>query len=152
VNFKLYARIVVKVRCLVNSGVRQPSNITAERKDVMTVANLEWGTFAGVEVPLACDLQAIPQQERVEHLALADRLYGRLARERRVEEDGVAFRFDAADYDAVTRYVANERLCCSFVRFEIVVAPNHGPIWLRVAGGEEMSALMQELTLAGAEG
>lgn len=118
----------------------------------MRVSNVEWGTFAGVEIPLACELQAIPQDERADHLLLADRLYGTLARERRVQGDAVAFRFDAADYPSVVRYVANERLCCSFVRFEIELTPNHGPIWLRVAGGAEMSALMQELKLAGAEG
>lgn len=116
----------------------------------MTVTNLEWGTFAGVEVPLACDLQAIPDAERAEHLLLADRLYGTLARERRVEEDTVAFRFDAEDYSSVVQYVSNERRCCAFVRFAIEVTPNHGPVWLRVAGGDEMSALMQELKLAGA--
>lgn len=52
--------------------------------------------------------------------------------------DGYAFRFPG-DADWVARlaeFIAFERACCQFFTFELTFAPELGPIWLSVRGGE----------------
>jgi hypothetical protein len=36
----------------------------------------------------------------------------------------------------VVRFVAAERLCCPFLRFELVVSPERGPLRLSITGPE----------------
>ncbi|MGH7703918.1 MAG: hypothetical protein ACREMO_12555 [Gemmatimonadales bacterium] len=48
--------------------------------------------------------------------------------------DGLAFRFPSEEYEAVMQFVARERLCCPFVRFTVELAPDRGPLWLRLTG------------------
>lgn len=91
-------------------------------------------TVGGAPLPIACDLMAIPAEERKTHVALTERLFGELARERREEGGAIALRFDAADYPSVAAFVANERLCCGFLTFTITVTPTGGPLWLRIEG------------------
>jgi hypothetical protein len=50
--------------------------------------------------------------------------------------DGLAFRFPAVEYDAVTEFVGRERLCCPFITFELDIAPNCGMVLLRLTGAE----------------
>ena len=83
---------------------------------------------------LACVPDAIPQAERAGHFALAQRLLTKQARERADLPDGYAFRFAAEDFAAIAQFVANERKCCPFVRFEVTVGEAAGPVWLRMTG------------------
>lgn len=83
-------------------------------------------------IPLACVPGAIVADEREGHFALVHRLFGEEAQERRDEPDGFTFRFDAALFDDVTRYVVNERRCCPFLTFEISLSAAEGPLWLRL--------------------
>jgi hypothetical protein len=50
--------------------------------------------------------------------------------------NGLAFRFPAEEYDAVTEFVGRERLCCPFLTFELDVSPDRGPLLLRLTGAE----------------
>jgi hypothetical protein len=68
-------------------------------------------------VPVACVPSAIPAAERSAHFALARRLFAEIAAERKLLCDGYAFRFDASELEAVSRFVANERRCCPFMAF-----------------------------------
>ena len=56
----------------------------------------------------------------------------------RVDElaDGFAFRFPALEPwpNKVIDFIAAERECCPFFRFEVVFEPNGGPLWLRMSG------------------
>ena len=88
------------------------------------------------DVPLACDLGALDERTRAAHLALAGQLMHGGAAEVRDLPDGYAFLFDAAQYGEVAQFVANERLCCPFFAFALEVAPAHGPLWLRITGGQ----------------
>ncbi|HEU5433876.1 MAG TPA: hypothetical protein VFU81_19560 [Thermomicrobiales bacterium] len=60
--------------------------------------------------------------------------------------DGYAWRFaGGADVLAkLTDFVAAERTCCTFFRFEIEVEPGLGPIWLRLRGPEGTKAFLRE--------
>ena len=94
-------------------------------------------------VPLACVPGAIPAAERPAHLALARRLFTVQAEERGDLPDGLAFRFAADALDAVARFVAGERRCCPFLRFEITVEPADGPVRLRMTGPPGTRALLE---------
>ena len=94
-------------------------------------------TDAAAAVPLSCVPGAIPAAERDAHFALARRLLAESARERRAlsaGEDGYAFRFDADAFDDVARWITNERRCCPFLTFTLELAPDAGPMWVRLAG------------------
>jgi hypothetical protein len=91
---------------------------------------------------LACDMSALPRESRAEHEALARRLL-RAAVEMVELADGFAFRFGSAEYDAVTRFVAGERRCCPFLQFTLSVAPDQGPLWVRMTGPEGAKAVLR---------
>lgn len=104
-------------------------------------------------VPVACVPGAIPAAERSAHFALARKLFAEIAVERKVLSDGYAFRFDASELEAVSRFVANERRCCPFMTFELEVAAAGGPLWLRMTGPEGTRAVLDaELNLASHSG
>ena len=93
--------------------------------------------------PFACDMTAIPVEERPVHHALIRRLMTEAVGETRELPDGIAFRFLAEEYGAVTQFVARERLCCPFLRFTIEVAPEQGPLWLRLTGPAGVTAFIR---------
>jgi hypothetical protein len=105
----------------------------------------------GDALPSACVPAAIPAAERSAHFALARRIFTELARQRQDLPNGYAFRFDAADLESLSRFIANERKCCPFMTFELEIAPASGPIWLRMTGPEgTRDVLAAELRLASA--
>jgi len=95
------------------------------------------------EIPIACDLTAIPAGEREAHETLAKQLFIETVRERHELADGYAFQFRTEDYPQLVQFIANERLCCPFFRFTLEVAPARGPIWLRIMGGDGVKAFVQ---------
>jgi hypothetical protein len=97
-------------------------------------------TIGGKELPVACQLDAIPVAIRAEHFTLTERLFTELVRERNMEDDGLHCRFDADAFGDVAAFVANERLCCAFFTFTITVTPAGGPVWLTLSGDTEIIA------------
>lgn len=90
-------------------------------------------TFEDDMLPIACDLTAIPSDQRQAHQQLSEQLFASIeAREE--QDDGYLLRFDAAQFDQIMRFVANERRCCPFIRFTIDLTPANGPIWLSLRG------------------
>lgn len=105
---------------------------------------------AGPTPPLACVPGALPAAERPAHFALAARLFREAAREQRPAPgdaggrvEGYAFRFDAPAFDEVARFVANERRCCPFLTFTLELAPDGGPLWLRLTGPAGTRAFLE---------
>jgi hypothetical protein len=88
-------------------------------------------------IPLACDLNAISADERTGHEVTSGQI---LAAVTEVHElpDGYAFRLpaDSALLKQIAAFIANERLCCPFFRFELVVEPGGEPFWLKLTGQE----------------
>lgn len=77
-------------------------------------------------------MSAIPLGERPAHHALTRRLVaGATIRE---TSDGFTFQIPSQEYDAVTRFVAQERLCCPFLGFTVEVTPDRGPLRLHLTG------------------
>jgi hypothetical protein len=92
---------------------------------------------------LACNFGAIQEGEREQHKALLEHLMFEGFKEKQALADGYAFRFDESDYSKVTQYVANERLCCPFLTFEIRVEAQRGSIWLYLRGKPEVKAFLE---------
>jgi hypothetical protein len=97
------------------------------------------------DLPVACSLDPAALKARREGL-LSDLL--RRAEAHEDSPDGHRLRF-AAGGDTlamVARAVEAERHCCRFVRFQITVEPDGGPIWLALTGPagtrEFLSALL----------
>jgi len=76
---------------------------------------------------LACDPSAIAASERAQHFTDASQLLRELAAERQELPNGIAFRFAPDSFEAVARFIANERKCCPFASFEVTIAPAAGP-------------------------
>jgi mercuric ion transport protein len=97
---------------------------------------------------LVCVPMAIPAGERLGHFALARQLFSQKALERLDLPDGYAIRFSQNDAEAVARFVANERLCCPFLRFEVRAEPDAGSLWLQMTGPQGTREVLEaELSL-----
>ena len=81
-------------------------------------------------------MTAIPAEKRGAHHALIRRLMTRAVEEIAELPDGLAFRFPASEYDAVTEFIAAERLCCPFLGLTLEVTADRGPLHLRLTGPE----------------
>jgi hypothetical protein len=81
-------------------------------------------------------MTAIPAEKRGAHHALIRRLMSEAVEEISELPDGLAFRFPAEEYDAVTEFVGRERLCCPFLTFTLEVSPERGPLRPWLTGAE----------------
>lgn len=93
-------------------------------------------------IALACVPGAIPSADRAGHFALLKQLFAEKAEERSEVAGGYAFRFDAASFADVARFVGQERLCCPFLSFRLDIPARAGPIWLRVTGPDGTRELL----------
>jgi len=84
-------------------------------------------------LPVACRVDAIQPEQRARWLEVGRRFYASV--EQVVElPDGYALRLSPDHLPLTAEYVMRDRLCCAFVRWEIVVEQAGGPLWLRVRG------------------
>ena len=85
------------------------------------------------DLPIACSLQPGELKERPEDLLPG--LAGTATRRVPIE-GGYRFEFNPGTdtLNAVTRVVDAERQCCRFLRFQLTVEPNDGPVRLDVTG------------------
>jgi hypothetical protein len=86
--------------------------------------------------PFACDMTAIPAEQRGAHQALIRRLMTEAVEEIRELPNGLTFRFPVEEYEAVTEFIGRERLCCPFLAFSLEVSPERGPLLLRLTGAQ----------------
>ena len=90
-----------------------------------------------MESPFACDMSAISPEERGEHLAAIQEVFGAV-REIREIPDGYSFRLEneTASLTKAVGFIAKERLCCPFFGFTLRVEPERGELWLSLTGRE----------------
>jgi hypothetical protein len=84
------------------------------------------------DLPVVCTLERDTQRTRRENL-----LPGLIAAADLKEElaDGYRLRFAQADIlPRLLRVVDAERRCCRFLRFEVTLEADLGPVWLTVTG------------------
>jgi len=93
---------------------------------------------------IACDPGAIAETDRELWVDVATRVSAAVQEVNELP-DGYAFRLpaEATLLATLAQHVDFERRCCPFVRFSIEVEPEHGPMWLRVTGGEGAMAFFR---------
>lgn len=91
---------------------------------------------------IACVPGAIPQSERTAHFALLTKLFTSTSRAKSEIPNGYAYRFDASAFDDLARWITNERRCCPFLAFSLELAPDDGPITLRLTGPDGSRELL----------
>jgi len=91
---------------------------------------------------LACDLSAMTKEERAEHQELGRVLWAAVRQQRELP-DGFAFRLSPDLLETAARWVRSERRCCPFFSFRLDLAPDGGPLWLRITGPEGAKAFMR---------
>ena len=96
---------------------------------------------------IACDLTAIPSEQRAAHQTRAEHLLFDAVCEVRELPNGYALRLAAEDYLALADFIANERLCCPFFTFGLEVTPERGPIWLSLTGREGVKEFLHATLL-----
>ena len=98
------------------------------------------------EVVIACNPNAIPADKRDQWVENGKQVYAAVLEVREMP-DGFGFLVptDSVMLLKIAEYIANERLCCSFLHFTVEVEPNSGPIWLRLTGGEGVKAYMRSI-------
>ena len=119
--------------------LRGESQQTRSATNVDTQANQSTAQQKQVikESPFACNMLALDAAGRQRHKAVSQQMHAAV---KEVQElsDGYAFRFAAeqATILLVSEWIARERLCCPFFRFELVAEQEDGPLWLRLRGRE----------------
>lgn len=99
----------------------------------------------GNHSPLACNMMAIPAEQRQSHLAASRELFSQI-RETRELAEGYQFRFDDKPHviARLAEFAALEKLCCPFLSFAIEIEAENGPVWLRLTGREGVKAFIRE--------
>ena len=92
---------------------------------------------------IACDRSALTPKEWRRHEALTRQLVEGAAEVKELPV-GWAFRekADAATMAAIGRWISEERLCCPFIRFALVVEPKGDVAWLKLTGGPGVKELI----------
>jgi hypothetical protein len=98
-----------------------------------------------MDLPVICAL--MPGAIATRKAALLPGLVRRRAESREDTVDGVRFRFSADAFSVLASTVEAERQCCRFLRFDIAIEPDGGPIWLSLSGppgtGDFLAALLE---------
>jgi len=95
--------------------------------------------------PVACDLSAIPSDQRPAHIALVHALFGDTGRVRELP-DGLEASIGADRLADAVSFIENERRCCRHLAFTLEVPPARAPLVLRVTGpgaADELRALLR---------
>jgi hypothetical protein len=95
--------------------------------------------------PLACDMTAITAEQRERHLAKSRELFSEIEETRELS-NGYEFRFadEPKRLQRLVDFLSLEKLCCPFLRFELKVEPENGPVWLRLTGREGVKEFIRE--------
>lgn len=102
-----------------------------------------------MELPIACNIDAIPVGERSRYHALRRRVFEHLEA---MSDTAEGYEFHLRDdgmqtLSAIGQWIALERLCCPFFRFAVHVDET-GPIRLELSGRPGVKELLQ-VELAG---
>lgn len=94
------------------------------------------------DLPIACTLTASERRTRE-----GDLLPGlvKLADLKEEIPHGWRYRFSPDSIPDIARAIENERRCCRFFRFQMVVEPDLGPVWLEVSGPPGTREFLAEL-------
>jgi hypothetical protein len=86
------------------------------------------------ELPVVCLLLVGDQAQRFSEVTNIFSGYAQI----RELTDGYAFRFEDSVKWAgrILEFIEAERVCCQFLRFDLIFEPQLGPLWLQLRGSE----------------
>jgi len=95
-------------------------------------------------VPLACNMGVFTTDQREAHIRTTNQLFqavqGSLER-----EGGFEFTFlNDTNIQKIGEFIANEKLCCPFLKFALTVNSNTEPISLLLTGPEGTQEFLRE--------
>lgn len=92
-----------------------------------------------------CNMGSLTSQERARYKVLGQKLKAANV-ERKEEASGYAFRINTAEASLLdlAEWVTFEKRCCPFFDFEISLAREGGPLWVRVSGREGVKAFISD--------
>jgi hypothetical protein len=93
------------------------------------------GEISAVEIPIACDLDAIAAADRPRYNELRAMLRPAAVGKRDLP-DGISIQIstERMALAQVAEWISFERKCCPFLEFRIDVAPESGPVWVSLTG------------------
>jgi hypothetical protein len=93
---------------------------------------------------LACNIHAIPEEDRPVHEANTKRVFAS-AQEVRELPTGYAWRLpnETDLLQTVVAFISYERLCCPFFHFRLEIEPDQGPVWLHITGVIDVKEFLQ---------
>ena len=101
---------------------------------------LPWRAHAAER--FACNMRTLTPQERAHHGELTRTLLTSVA-ERAELKNGYGFRLAAKDLPTVAEWVGFEARCCPFFTFELSLARDQGPLWLRITGADGVKTFIK---------
>lgn len=100
----------------------------------LLLALLLAGTHAAhAEEPYTCNIAVLTEEELTQYQELATTLRSSV-QETKELKNGFAFRLPPDAIVSTTQWIAYERKCCPFFEFELEIAKDSGPVWLRITG------------------
>lgn len=90
----------------------------------------------------ACDMKALSKDERSRHAELTRTLLATIV-EKSEMKSGYGFRFNHKELPLVAEWVGFESRCCPFFTFELELARDRGPLWLRITGSDGVKAFIR---------
>ena len=90
----------------------------------------------------ACNMGALTKSERAVHAKLGQALFIGVQEQRELR-NGYAFRLPPAKLETAARWIALEQKCCPFFTFELELARDAGPLWIRITGSEGVKAFIR---------
>ncbi|HKP35705.1 MAG TPA: hypothetical protein VJT71_02515 [Pyrinomonadaceae bacterium] len=96
------------------------------------------------DLPIACTLSSAELQQRRQ--TILQRLRDAVAEVRELP-DGYAYSFPAEGQwlQEIGSMIELERQCCPFLRFQLTVESNGGPIWLELTGPAGTKQFLEEI-------
>ncbi len=94
--------------------------------------------------PVACTLSDNEFQER--RSGLLEKVRDKIQEVKSIDS-GYALRFESTDeiLEELTRLIQLERSCCQFLKFNLRVLPEQGPIWLELGGPDGTKEFLDSL-------
>lgn len=100
---------------------------------IILVVSLAVVQATHAEEQYTCNMAALTEEELAQYQELANTLHS-LVQESKELKNGFAFRLPPEALVTTSQWVSFERECCPFFDFELEIAKNSGPIWLRITG------------------
>lgn len=104
--------------------------------------------MSDTDPPVACDLTAIPEEDRERHAEAARTVLESIEKEDELSP-GYAFRLPAETrvIEQTGAFLSRERLCRPFFRFELTIQPDGEDVWMKLTGDSGVKTYIENALL-----